>query len=57
MAKESEIIFYRSDHGVIKIEVIFQDETFWMTQKKIAELFGVQRPAITIILPKIRTPN
>ena len=23
------------------------DETFWMSQKKMAELFGVQRPAIT----------
>lgn len=53
MAKESEIIFYQSDDGVIKIEVIFQDETFWMTQKKIAELFGVQRPAITKHLKNI----
>lgn len=47
MAKESEIIFYNADDGSIKIEVFYQDETFWMTQKKIAALFGVQRPAIT----------
>jgi hypothetical protein len=53
MAKESEIIFYQSDEGIIKVEVIFQDETFWMTQKKIAELFGVQRPAITKHLKNI----
>ena len=47
MAKESEIIFYQGDDGNVKIEVFYHNETFWMTQKKIAELFGVQRPAIT----------
>ena len=47
MARESEIIFYQTDDGNVKIEVFFQDETFWMTQKKMSELFGVQRPAIT----------
>lgn len=47
MKKESEIIFYKADDGNIKVEVLYQDETFWMTQKKLSELFGVQRPAIT----------
>lgn len=47
MAKESEIIFYHGDDGNVKIEVFYHGETFWMTQKKISELFGVQRPAIT----------
>ncbi|MDT8415514.1 MAG: virulence RhuM family protein [Flavobacteriaceae bacterium] len=53
MAKESEIIFYRGADGNVKIEVLFHDETFWMTQKKISELFGVQRPAITKHLKNI----
>ena len=53
MAKESEIIFYQTDDGNVKIEVFYQDETFWMTQKKISELFGVQRPAITKHLKNI----
>ena len=53
MAKESEIIFYQGDDGNVKIEVFFHDETFWMTQKKIAELFGVQRPAISKHLKNI----
>ena len=53
MANESEIIFYQSDDGNIKIEVFFHDETFWMTQKKMSELFGVQRPAITKHLKNI----
>lgn len=53
MTKESQIIFYQTDDGNVKIEVFYQDETFWMTQKKISELFGVQRPAITKHLKNI----
>lgn len=53
MAKESQIIFYQTDDGSVKIEVFYQDETFWMTQKRIGELFGVQRPAITKHLKNI----
>lgn len=53
MAKESEIIFYQSENGNIKIEVLFRAETFWMTQKKLSELFDVQRPAITRHLKNI----
>lgn len=53
MPKESKIVLYQTPSGTIKIEVLFQDETFWMTQKKMAELFGVQRPAITKHLKNI----
>jgi len=53
MAKESEIIFYQGDDGNVKIEVFYHGATFWMTQKKISELFGVQRPAITKHLSNI----
>ncbi len=53
MTKESEIIFYQGEDGNIRIDVLYRDETFWMTQKKIAELFGVQRPAITKHLKNI----
>ncbi len=49
----NEIIFYTSPEGIKKIEVCFQDENFWMTQKALAELFGVQRPAITKHLKNI----
>ncbi|WP_316794268.1 virulence RhuM family protein [Pedobacter frigoris] len=37
----SDIIFYSSPEGNVKVEVIFNDETFWMSQKRMAELFGV----------------
>lgn len=53
MTKESEIIFYQGEDGNIKIEVFYHDESFWMTQKKMSELFGVQRPAITKHLKNI----
>lgn len=53
MAHESEIIFYQGEDGNIKIEVFYHDENFWMTQKKMSELFGVQRPAITKHLKNI----
>lgn len=39
--QNNEIIFYSSPEGDIKIEVFFNDETFWLNQKKMAELFGV----------------
>jgi len=36
-----DIILYTTDTGNIKVEVLFSDETFWLTQKRIALLFGV----------------
>ncbi len=43
----SDIIFYNSSEGNVKIEVIYSGETFWLTQKRLAELFGVAVPAIS----------
>jgi len=48
-----ELIFYKTPEGEQSIEVVFRDENFWMTQKPSAELFGVQRPAITKHLKNI----
>ncbi len=54
-AKEgfSEILFYTTPNGKVKVEIYLQNETIWLTQQKIADLFGVQRPAITKHLKKI----
>jgi hypothetical protein len=49
----NEIVFYSAPDGDKKVEVVFQDENFWLTQKAIAELFDVQRPAITKHLKNI----
>jgi hypothetical protein len=37
----SDIIFYASPQGNTRIEVIHEGETFWLSQKRMAELFGV----------------
>lgn len=37
-----DIIFYTTPQGNVNIEVFFEDETFWLTQRKMAELFGVE---------------
>lgn len=37
----SDIIFYTSPQGHVRVEVIYEGETFWLTQKRMAELFGV----------------
>lgn len=39
---ESRVLFYTTADGAVKVEVIFQDETFWLSQKRMAELFGVE---------------
>ena len=43
----SEIIFYSTPQGEIKIEVILQDETVWLTQRAMGELFGVSKKTIS----------
>lgn len=39
--KNSEIILYTTPQGDVKIDIRFEDETFWLSQKKMAELFDV----------------
>ena len=50
---QSEIVLYTTTDGKVKIDTIFQNETIWLTQKKMAELFNVGRPAITKHLKNI----
>lgn len=49
----TEFLLYTTPSGDIKVEVILRDETIWLTQERMAELFGVQRPAITKHLKNI----
>ena len=49
----SEIILYKTEDGSVKIDTIFQNETIWLTQKKMAELFDVKIPAISKHLKNI----
>ena len=47
MSKSNQFLLYTAPDGAVKVEVFFKGETVWLTQKALAELFGVQRPAIT----------
>jgi hypothetical protein len=49
----SDIILYSSPEGNIRVEVVYSGETFWLTQKRMAELFGVEVPAISKHLANI----
>ncbi|NUM72477.1 MAG: virulence RhuM family protein [Ignavibacteriaceae bacterium] len=44
---ESEIILYTSEDGTVNIHVNLEDETVWLTQEQIANLFGKARNTIT----------
>lgn len=50
---ESKIILYSTDDGNIKVSVIFYDESFWLTQKSMAELFETTTQNITSHLKNI----
>jgi len=39
---ESEFLLYTTPEGSVHVDVLFQDETAWLTQKRLAELFGVE---------------
>jgi hypothetical protein len=52
-APKSNFLLYTADDGSIKVEVYVEDETVWLTQKAIAELFGVKTPAISKHLANI----
>ena len=49
----TEFLLYTAPNGEVKVEVLLSNETIWLTQERMAELFGVQRPAITKHLKNI----
>lgn len=42
----TEFLLYSDGNGSVKVETYLHNETLWLSQAKIAQLFGVQRPAI-----------
>ena len=49
----TEILLYNTPNGGVKVEIYLQDETIWLPQQKIAELFGVDRTVVTKHLSNI----
>lgn len=55
--KPSNLLLYSTAEQNVKVSVYFQNGTFWLTQKNIAELFGVNVPAISKHLKNIFETN
>lgn len=51
----TEFVIYKAPNEEIKVEVLLHDETVWLTQKKMAEVFDVNVPAISKHLDNIYT--
>jgi hypothetical protein len=47
MTSNSQLLIYQNPDGTIKIDVRLEDETVWLTQEQMAELFGKARSTIT----------
>ena len=45
--KNGEIVIYKSEDGHIKVDVLFEGETVWLTQAQICELFGKSKSTIS----------
>lgn len=43
----NEVLLYTTPNGNVKVEIYLQNETVWLTQQKIADLFGVDRTVVT----------
>lgn len=52
-AKSSDIIIYSTPEGDVRVEVIYNDETFWLSQKRMSELFGVEVNTINYHIKEI----
>ncbi|HUM50627.1 MAG TPA: hypothetical protein PK431_02390 [Chitinophagales bacterium] len=55
--QNNEIIFYTTTTGNVRVEVVFNNETFWITQKAMEELFSVEVSAISKHLANIFETN
>lgn len=53
MEKDFRFLMYHSDDGDISVNAVVKDETIWLTQKGMAELFDVEVPAVSKHLSNI----
>ncbi|SFG25689.1 RhuM family protein [Oribacterium sp. WCC10] len=51
--KQMEMVLYHSDEGDVSVNAYIKEESLWITQKAMAELFGVKVPAISKHLKRI----
>jgi hypothetical protein len=51
--QEGELILYRTVDGAVRVEVLYESETFWLDQKRMAELFGVDVRTVSYHLREV----
>ncbi len=57
LQKLSNFVIFKTEDGKVNIDVYFQDDTLWLTQKLIAELFGKGRSTVTEHIKNIFEDN
>lgn len=50
---EASVLMYRGGHGNVQVQVVFDTNTFWLSQQRMAELFGVTQQNISYHLAQI----
>ncbi len=50
--KQMEMVLYHSDEGDISVDAYIKDESLWITQKAMADLFGIDKSGISRHLKK-----
>lgn len=53
ITKQMEMVLYRTEDDNVTVSALIKDETIWLTQKAIAELFGIDKLGISRHLVKI----
>ena len=53
ITKQMEMVLYRSEQSDVTVNAIIKDETIWITQKAMAELFGIDKSGISRHLSNI----
>jgi len=51
--ENNNLLIYKNNNGNIIVDAVYKDETLWLSQKAMAKVFDVQRPAITKHLTNI----
>ena len=53
ITKQLEMVLYRTEDDNVTVSALIKDETIWLTQKAMAELFGIDKSGISRHLAKI----
>ncbi len=53
ITKQMEMVLYRTEDDNVTVSALIKDETIWLTQKAMAELFGIDKSGISRHLSKI----